>query len=64
VNGLAEFVSLVVGILAIVGILVRIAWSVGQLVQRFGDHVAQADKIHGDQEGRIRNLEERTRRIR
>jgi hypothetical protein len=64
VNGLAEFISLCVGILAIVGILVRIAWSVGQLVQRFGDHVTQADRIHGDQEGRIRNLESRMRRIR
>jgi hypothetical protein len=51
------FVALASGILAILGVLLRIAWSMGQLVQRFGDHVTQADRIHSDQEDRIRRLE-------
>lgn len=63
-NGLGQFIALVVGILTIIGILMRIAWTTGQLVQRFGDHVVQDDKIHANQEERIRNLENRTRRIR
>ena len=60
---LAEFIGLTSFALTVVILLVRIAWTTGQLVQRFGDHVTQADKIHGDQETRIRLLE-RPRRIR
>jgi hypothetical protein len=51
------FVALASGILAILGVLLRIAWSMGQFVQRFGDHITQDDRIHADQENRIRRLE-------
>jgi hypothetical protein len=63
--GSAErFVALLVGILTIIGalaaairVLIRISWQMGQLVQRFGDHVTDASRIHQDQEERIRRLE-------
>lgn len=44
-------------LLSILAILVRISFQLGSLMQRFSDHVLSADKIHGDQEGRIRALE-------
>lgn len=55
----AELIGAIGGGLTIIGLLTRISWSLGQLVQRFGDHVTQADKIHNDQENRIRTLERR-----
>ena len=56
---LGEIIGVIGGFLGIIALLARIAWTMGQLVQRFGDHVTQADKIHGDQEKRIRDLERR-----
>lgn len=61
---LAEFIGVLSFALTIVALLVRIAWSTGQLVQRFGDHVIISDRLHQDQESRLRNLEQRIRRIR
>jgi hypothetical protein len=71
VTSTERFIALLVGIIAILtgisGMLVflaRISYKLGQLVQRFGDHVLSADRIHGDQETRLRNVENRTRRLR
>ena len=64
-----RFVALLAGIITIIGalggairLLARISWQVGQLVQRFGDHVENATKVHEDQEERLRGLERRRRR--
>lgn len=54
---LTTLVAVVTGILGILGVLVRISWQMGRLVQRFGDHVQDASKIHVDQEQRLRTLE-------
>lgn len=47
---------------AVLRVLMRISWQTGRLVERFGEHVTDAMRIHGDQETRIRNLESRRRR--
>jgi hypothetical protein len=64
-----RFVALLAGIIAIIGgigamlrYLVKISWDMGQLVQRFGDHVTDSGRTHTDQEARIRNLERGGRR--
>jgi len=53
----AALVSVAVAVLGILGLLLRISFQLGALVQRFGDHVSEADKVHADQETRIRALE-------
>jgi hypothetical protein len=59
---IAGWVAAIVALAGILGVLIRLSFQVGQLVQRFGDHVISADKIHGDQETRIRALEHRPAR--
>lgn len=71
-SGNAErFVALLVGIVAILGgigamlrVLIRISWRMGELVTRFGDHVRTSGDVHRDYEKRLRLLEDRTRRAR
>ena len=53
----AAWIAAIVGVLGILGLLLRISFQIGALVQRFGDHVSAADKVHSDQETRIRALE-------
>jgi hypothetical protein len=56
---IAGWTAAIVALAGILGVLIRLSFQVGQLVQRFGDHVISADRIHGDQENRIRLLEQR-----
>ena len=58
---LAGLVSILSGGAVIIGLLVRIVWVMGKLVQQFGDHMTASAKIHDDQERRIRDLERRRR---
>ena len=55
----AAIVTVLIGVAGVLGLLLRISFQLGALVQRFGDHVVNADKIHTDQESRIRYLEQR-----
>ncbi len=64
-----RFVALIVGIFAIIAgiagmirLLAKISWEMGKLIERFGDHISDATKIHADQEQRIRLLERGRRR--
>lgn len=57
-----RFTALAVGILTIIGILWRIAYQIGSLVQRFDDHTAASARTHDDQEKRLRDLEQQRRR--
>jgi hypothetical protein len=54
---IAAWVSAVAAVAAILGVLLRLSFQVGSLVARVGDHVAAADKVHADQEARLRKLE-------
>ena len=60
-----KFVALLAGLAAILTalglmlrVLVKISWELGQMVQRYGDHVEQSKLIHADQEARIRRIEQ------
>jgi C4-dicarboxylate-specific signal transduction histidine kinase len=73
VSGSAErFIALLVGIIAILGgigamirLLVTISMRVGQVVQRFDDHIKSDDEIHRQTQERLRDLEQyRNRRNR
>lgn len=44
-------------LLAMLGFLIRISFQMGGLVQRFTDHADIAEKVHKDQEARLRLLE-------
>lgn len=57
----AAWVAAAVAVVGMLGMLLRISFQVGGLVQRFGDHVSASDKLHDDQEKRIRSLERRPR---
>lgn len=56
-----RYVTLVVGLLAIIGFLWRISYTMGGLVKEFRLHVKQSTKIHDDQETRIREVERQRR---
>lgn len=60
-DSVAMFVTLCVGVMSIIGLLVKISYNTGSLVSRFGDHVRQADKVHEDQERRLRAVEAQRR---
>jgi len=54
--------TLVTAAIAAAGMLAglgRVIYLLGMLVQRFGDHVENADRVHSDHEVRIRALERR-----
>lgn len=53
----AGWIAAVVAVLGVLGLLIRLSYQVGLLVQRFGDHVEQADRQFKDQEMRLRALE-------
>jgi|GEM_PF-4813943 len=55
----AGWVSAAVAVLLLLAGIARIIWLLSALVQRFGDHAEQGDKIHVDHEARIRHLERR-----
>lgn len=66
-----RWVTLLVGLIVVLGgvfgslrLLWVISWRMGQLIQRFGDHVTDANKIHTDQETRIRYLERPAKTLR
>lgn len=56
-----RFVTLVIGMISIIGLLIRIAYTIGKMTTEFVTHVKLAEKIHKDQETRIRQLEQRRR---
>ena len=56
-----RFVTLVIGMISIIGLLIRIAYTIGKMTTKFVTHVELAEKIHKDQETRIRQLEQRRR---
>lgn len=65
-----RFVSLLVGILTVMGligaclrILLTISWNTAKLVEQFNDHVRDDDKIHDDIEARMRLIERGRRRF-
>jgi len=69
VSSTDRFIALLAGLAAILAVLggalrylARISYQMGQLTQRFGDHVSDASKIHEDQERRLREVEQRRRR--
>lgn len=57
----ADFITGLLGVLTIIGLLWRIAWSMGQLVQQFTDHVADDKRVQDDLSERVRTLERRGR---
>jgi hypothetical protein len=64
VSGAEGFVTLLVGILtctgfgvAVVRTLMRISWQLGQLVERFTDHLKDSADDHRDYEARLRDVE-------
>jgi hypothetical protein len=60
----AAWVAAAVPIAGILLLLLRLTFQVGRLVQRMGDHVTAADRVHADQEQRIRRLETAPGRMR
>lgn len=56
-----RYVTLVVGLIAIIGFLWRISYSMGGLVKEFRMHVKQSSEIHRDQEKRLREVEHQRR---
>jgi hypothetical protein len=58
----AEIGTALVGGIAVIGLLWRIAWSSGQLLQAFNDHVTSDRKIQADHEQRLRIIEGKARR--
>jgi hypothetical protein len=62
VNATIAVGTAVTGGLAVIGLLWRIAWSSGQLLQAFNDHVTSDRKIQADHEDRLRVIEGKTRR--
>jgi len=56
---IAGWIAAVLSVLSIVGVLVRISYQTGQLVARFAEFRESADRIHDDQEKRLRLLETR-----
>lgn len=61
-SNLAAWITVLSTSLLTVGLLLRLVWIGGQIVQRFGDYMTASDKIHHDQETRLRALESRPRR--
>lgn len=68
-SGTDRFIALLAGIVTIIGalaamlrVLMKISWEMGQLVQRFDDHVKASDRADADFENRIRTLERLRRR--
>lgn len=55
-----RYITLVAGVLAILGTLLHITWQMGTFVQQFKDHVTQDDRIHADIETRMRAREQPT----
>jgi hypothetical protein len=53
----AAWVTALCGLVTIIGVLLRLSFQVGSLVQRLGDHVTSSDRTHADQETRLRRLE-------
>jgi hypothetical protein len=69
--GTEHFVALLVGVLTIIGlvggalrVLWQISWRMGQLVERFDNHMKTESDLHQDQERRLRNLEDYRRQQR
>lgn len=56
-----RYITLVVGLIAIIGFLWRISYTMGGLVKEFRIHVKQSAKTHDDQETRIREIERQRR---
>ena len=56
-NRAADFATAIIGGLAVIGLLWRIAWSMGQLLQQFTDHVTADQRVQDDHEDRIRAIE-------
>lgn len=56
-GAIIRYLSLAAGLITVILFLWRIAWTLGQLVQRFNDFTEQANQIHADHEQRIRNVE-------
>jgi hypothetical protein len=54
---MAAWVAALCGLAAVLGVLLRLSFQVGSLVQRLGDHVTSSDRTHADQETRLRRLE-------
>ena len=63
-NAAAAVGTAAAGGLAVIGLLWRIAWSSGQLLQAFNDHVTSDRKIQADHEDRLRKIEGKTGRRR
>jgi hypothetical protein len=49
------------GILAIIGILLRMTWQTSRMVEAFHHHVKESDEKFADQNGRLTYLERRRR---
>ena len=56
-NTAAAVGTATLGGLTVIGLLWRIAWSSGQLLQKFDDHVASDRRIQADHEDRLRVIE-------
>jgi hypothetical protein len=48
VTAAERYITLTIGILTIITILLRIAWTTGRLMQQFGDHLKNSERVHQD----------------
>jgi flagellar biogenesis protein FliO len=58
VTAAERYITLTIGIITIITILLRIAWTTGRLMQQFGDHLKNSERVHQDIETRVRKIEQ------